>query len=260
MVLKSMTQASSTSSLSSTRRSRSIDPAMTASFTGRSPETRHFVVPPAGIEPATRGLGAAMSSRCRSSLLRVEEQGPVDRVREVALERTASLAGSLSFGTFARQEQLRSVVSSGLGKRHCVQRSVQLTVPAAVQPVPDDRAPRGWDRSCAGVRGEGRRRGEPADVADLSQDLRGDERTDPADREQVRWRRLIEQGGDLAFESPISPRASGARPTAFGRSPNSTRARARRTSSSKGPALMTRSGRCCSSVAMTLGRPLARDE
>lgn len=101
-----------------------------------------------------------MSSRGRSNLLRVEEQRPVHRARQVALEGTASLAGSLSFGTFARQEQLRSVVSSGLGKRHCVQRSVQLAVPAAVQPVPDDRVARGWDRSGAGVRGEGRRRGE----------------------------------------------------------------------------------------------------
>src|SRR6266498_4410333 len=166
-----------------------------------SPEARHHLVPPGGIEPPTHGLGAAMSSLSRSSLLRVEEQRPVDRVGEVTFEGTPSLARGLSFGTLACQERSCTGVPAGLGQRDDVKRAIQLAVATAVQPVPDDRATRGWDRSGAGVRGEGRRRGEPAHAPDLAQDLRGHKRAHPADREQVPRLRLIDDGRDLALEA-----------------------------------------------------------
>jgi len=80
-----------------------------------------------------------------------------------------------------------------------VRRPVQLAVPTAVQPVPDDRAARGRDRSGARVGGERRGRGEPTHVTDFTEDLRGYERPHPADREQVRRRGLVQQRGDLAL-------------------------------------------------------------
>jgi hypothetical protein len=70
-----------------------------------------------------------MSSRGRSSLLGIEEQRPIYGVREVALERPASLSRSLSFRTFARQELLRLVVASRLCEGDGVKGPVQLTVP-----------------------------------------------------------------------------------------------------------------------------------
>jgi hypothetical protein len=75
-----------------------------------------------------------------------------------------------------------------------------------MEPVPDDRAAGGRDRSGAGVRGEGRRRAEPANVADPAQDLRRDEQSDPADRQQMRRRGTVKRGGDLALQGPGLPR------------------------------------------------------
>src|SRR5437867_2563432 len=97
------------------------------------------LVPPAGIEPATHGLGAAMSRRRGKNLLGVEHECPVDRDCEVALEGAASLTRRLAFRPLASEEGPRSAVPPGLGERYRVERSVQLTVASSVQPVADHR-------------------------------------------------------------------------------------------------------------------------
>src|SRR5712692_9416080 len=85
---------------------------MRASQASPELDNRESGVPPRN-QPA-RGLRRCYVKRRPISLLRVEKQRPVDRVREMALERPARLARGLTFRPFARQEQLRSVVSPGL--------------------------------------------------------------------------------------------------------------------------------------------------
>jgi hypothetical protein len=80
----------------------------------------------------------------------------VEASGEVALEAAQRALGGLALGFFAFQVGLGGRVVAGAGDRDDVQRVVELTVAAAVEPVPLALARRAGDRRGGGLQREAR--------------------------------------------------------------------------------------------------------
>ena len=121
----------------------------------------------------------------------VEDQLSVDGVADLALERAESLFLGLALSDLALEidASLCSRVSD-LGDGSHVQRVVEPAVPALRDAV-DDSSTRGeLDRCRPVVRGEGIAVGEPANIAGIADELRGDDRTDSVDLSERGARRF----------------------------------------------------------------------
>jgi antitoxin YefM len=116
----------------------------------------------------------------------VGAQGAEDDVGEPALEAAQRLPARLSFGAFACVVGAAFGVGADLGDGDRVERPVQLSVAAAVEPVAHGAPGGGRDRRGPIRRGEGMPGRIAANVDDLGQDPRGDEDIDRVEHQHER--------------------------------------------------------------------------
>ena len=124
-----------------------------------------------------------------SAVFEIDLELPPDGVADAALERPQRLFRRLALGELAVVVDAYRRVAGDLGDRDQVQRVVDLSVPAGLKRCrffgPDD-------ASIGAVPGYAAKRSrlrEPAGIADLADDDRGDDRADTVDLEQRRVRR-----------------------------------------------------------------------
>jgi hypothetical protein len=94
----------------------------------------------------------------------------------VPLEAADRFSFGLAFAVSAVEIRAGRGFGAGAGERDDVQRAVELTVTAAVQPVALGVAGAGWDRSGTGVAREARVGREPLSAGGVPDDDRGRDR------------------------------------------------------------------------------------
>jgi hypothetical protein len=126
------------------------------------------------------------------------EQVP-DASGEVALEAADGVFGALAFGAFARDVVLRFGVAAQPGHGDPVDGRVDLSVAAAVEPVPAGVARTDWDRGDAGRPGQLGVAAEAVRAGDLADELGRGQWPEPRLGQEVRGD-LGDEIGDLGFQ------------------------------------------------------------
>src|SRR3954447_21579804 len=104
-----------------------------------------------------------------------------DQVRQASFQGAAGLGGGLVLCDLAAVEVLFGAGAAGLADGDDVDRGIELSVTQPAQAVPSVLAAGGVKGCGAVVAGVVVAGGEAADVAAVTENLRGDDRPDPAD-------------------------------------------------------------------------------
>lgn len=123
----------------------------------------------------------------------------MDDLGQAALEAASGLCRGLSLRSLSFEIGTAIRVPSGSDRRRSEQRTIQLTVPTAVEAVTGRVTDRGWERRSAGECSEYCGGRKPLDSSRLTEDLRRDDRSDTFDGQNLG--RLA--CGSLDFDVPL---------------------------------------------------------
>src|SRR5579875_2242122 len=142
-----------------------------------------------------------------------------DAASDLALQTAVGLCVRLAFGEFAVQICPSRWIDAGFGNRDAMEGTVELTVPAAVQPHPIASAGAGRDRRGTGLAGEVPVGGEALGAGRAADRRRRRRRADALLGEQVRAQ-LLDRDGQLALQRPLGAGEFPDAPQLIARDPN----------------------------------------